>query len=505
MKKTIGIVLTAALLMVCSIGAAELQISTDNLAIPGEWTEISITADGLENPIKSFSLSLAVLQSRYAIVNITPGADIDACDWEYFTYRFFRQDSIPEYDLGDARHLLTVTAMAGNSGCSPTGDDLELLNLRMLLDYETTRPFTPLACSFHPVRFYWRDCTDNVLFTAGGDRVFAVTDVVDPYDTEIAPTPGYTPPQGPCDAFDPVIYDQSLNAVNGGIDFVCSDTLYDGRGDLNVNGRPYEIADVILYNCVFLWGLTCFDIDLSWQLTQSDVNRDGYPVSVSDMVYMMRLMTHEIMPIERLNPVVPSATVSIMDIGSDQRLTVENDQPIAGLYVKLAQAESAQINVIPMDNDFIQVGRIGDTTTILIFDTETGEDVLSAGLNDLVDLPGQGWEVVGVEAVTSTGNPFNVLTSQVLPESPVVLNNYPNPFNPTTTIVFNLAKQTEWTVSIYDITGRAVRTLSGFGQGNIAVDWDGLDQDGAAASTGVYFYRLTANDKTAARKMLLLK
>jgi hypothetical protein len=85
--------------------------------------------------------------------------------------------------------------------------------------------------------------------------------------------------------------------------------------------------------------------------------------------------------------------------------------------------------------------------------------------------------------------------------------NHPNPFNPSTTIHFTLASRERAVVTIYNGEGRRVRSLLDEirGAGDHAVQWDGRDDTGAAVTSGVYFYRLTAGKFSASRKMLLLK
>ncbi|HDS74581.1 MAG TPA: T9SS type A sorting domain-containing protein [Firmicutes bacterium] len=85
--------------------------------------------------------------------------------------------------------------------------------------------------------------------------------------------------------------------------------------------------------------------------------------------------------------------------------------------------------------------------------------------------------------------------------------NAPNPFNPSTTIAFTVPEAAPVTLSIYDANGRLVRTLlkgereAGFHE----IVWDGLDNSGRAVASGMYLYRLTAGDNTAARKLLLVR
>jgi hypothetical protein len=86
-------------------------------------------------------------------------------------------------------------------------------------------------------------------------------------------------------------------------------------------------------------------------------------------------------------------------------------------------------------------------------------------------------------------------------------HNYPNPFNPSTTIEYSLLRQSNIELTIFDLLGRKVKTLikSNKPAGSYSVTWDGRDESGQPVATGVYLYRLTAGDFTQTKKMLVLK
>jgi len=84
---------------------------------------------------------------------------------------------------------------------------------------------------------------------------------------------------------------------------------------------------------------------------------------------------------------------------------------------------------------------------------------------------------------------------------------YPNPFNPSTTISFSLPAPGYTSLAVYDITGRKVRALV-FGPmsaGEHTVTWDGKDDAGKPAASGVYISRLAAGERLAAGKMVLVR
>ncbi len=85
--------------------------------------------------------------------------------------------------------------------------------------------------------------------------------------------------------------------------------------------------------------------------------------------------------------------------------------------------------------------------------------------------------------------------------------NYPNPFNPSTTISFAMQKPGNVTIRVYNLLGQEIRTLidSEITAGKHQVSWDGLNNTGIKAASGIYLYRMDADGQTFSRKMLLLK
>ncbi|HYW67985.1 MAG TPA: FlgD immunoglobulin-like domain containing protein [bacterium] len=86
--------------------------------------------------------------------------------------------------------------------------------------------------------------------------------------------------------------------------------------------------------------------------------------------------------------------------------------------------------------------------------------------------------------------------------------NAPNPFNPTTTIAFQVPDGgAQVSLQIYDVSGRLVRTLVEGQQpsGKRTVNWDGRDDEGQPVAGGIYFSRMTAGERSDMAKMILLK
>ncbi len=125
-----------------------------------------------------------------------------------------------------------------------------------------------------------------------------------------------------------------------------------------------------------------------------------------------------------------------------------------------------------------------------------------SGVYDRVDLMGNIMEYFGKAAGGSgTGVDEQYTLANRLARA------YPNPFNPATTIEYSVAAEGRVTLRVYDLAGRVVRTLvdETVKPGEHAVIWNGTNDSGERAASGVYFLRMETGGFSSARKLVLLK
>jgi hypothetical protein len=86
-------------------------------------------------------------------------------------------------------------------------------------------------------------------------------------------------------------------------------------------------------------------------------------------------------------------------------------------------------------------------------------------------------------------------------------DNYPNPFNPRTTIKYDLKQPGRVELAVFDIAGRLVKQLvsESMSAGHHEAIWEGQDSGGRQASAGVYFFRLKTADTVDTKRMTLIK
>jgi hypothetical protein len=128
-----------------------------------------------------------------------------------------------------------------------------------------------------------------------------------------------------------------------------------------------------------------------------------------------------------------------------------------------------------------------------------------------------GTSFVGVQDINASGNVINadlivgfsagIDDDPLLPSEYALSQNFPNPFNPTTTIGFTLPTSSEVKLEVYNLKGELTTTLATgrYAAGTHSVVWDGRAKSGEAVASGIYFYRLLTEEQEISKKMVLIK
>ena len=114
------------------------------------------------------------------------------------------------------------------------------------------------------------------------------------------------------------------------------------------------------------------------------------------------------------------------------------------------------------------------------------------------------WDVAGMRG---SGSHNVVAEGAYVPEKFALHDNFPNPFNPSTVITYDLAVDGFVDLSIYNVVGKKIKTIVSQNEtaGRKITAWYGRDDAGNTLSAGMYFYRLTAGGKVFTKKMVLMK
>jgi hypothetical protein len=145
---------------------------------------------------------------------------------------------------------------------------------------------------------------------------------------------------------------------------------------------------------------------------------------------------------------------------------------------------------IPADWNYVLFNQLGRIDTLSSITTDSGKVVLSKIIPD-----------GGIATLTKL-NITGIEDDQPQPVAFYLYENYPNPFNPSTTFRYSIPTESKVTIKVYDILGKEVATLVDEDKttGTYELTWHAVN-----IPSGVYFYQLRAGEYTSVKKMLLIK
>ncbi len=312
-----------------------LEIEKTHNTPLGGHVNVAITsidvAEGFQ--LGGFDFLIEYDDNLLTLESVSPGQALTDCDWEYFTYSIGSSSACPDTaDLGTVVAIIAVANM--NDGQNYPDCYLETPGELAVMDFLVTDQDTA-ECHFAPVRWLWCDCSHNVISSLTGDTIF-VSDSV--YFVDYGPWGNFTvdepfPTHGgansDCLTGDNVI--RAVDLIGGGVDIDCTETI--ARGDINLNGVDYEIADYVLFANWFYYGGSVFIVSHDAQVIATDVNANGSRPELADFVYLGRVIVGDAQPF----PVPPAAPVGdTMVITQDmvtKVITIDYPDSINGMFM----------------------------------------------------------------------------------------------------------------------------------------------------------------------------
>ncbi len=461
------------------------------VADPCESVELPVYLNAAGDDIGGFNFCIEFANADLTVISVRRGELINAVDqtgkyiWHYFTYRLNPSTVIHKYKVcvvGIGKVYSSYTGM-----CIEQGSVGVLFYIKFVLACNEL-----FRCHDTHVYFEWDDwtCLENTLSDCTGQKLY-VSDDPTKYDPQ------------ECGLGEKNEIVRCVNFGDGRVIWRCA---YDVDpiiiGDINVNGFPYEIADAVCFADYFISfpNPPCFSTDPETRLAQegaTDINGDGYILSVADFVYLLRIVVGDQAPLGAA--VAPNATATV-DFNGHK--VVLNTPEALGAIVLTFKGDG---KLVPMVEGLeVKQGSANGETRAIVYSMTKGKGIESGNLFAVSGnlMP------VKVEAATYNAAPINVeVTGKVLPTSYDLSQNYPNPFNATTQINFALPNAGNVSLKIYNVAGQLVKSFNQpMEAGYRTITWDGTNSNGDNVASGVYFYRLDVEKQfSKTLKMTLLK
>ncbi len=206
-------------------------------------------------------------------------------------------------------------------------------------------------------------------------------------------------------------------------------------------------------------------------------------------------------------PVELSSFTAVYSVGFFVQLTwvVQSETNHLGYNVLRNESEDLS-SATQINRDFLSSGSSAGTQITYNFrDEDVANNSTYYYWLQSVDLDGTSYFFGPVNVLISNNGGPEI--PPVIPTVTELLNAYPNPFNPMTTIPYTLKTPGEVRIDVYNVKGQVVWTYNHNHDkaGYYQIPWDGKDNNGKSISSGIYYYRMNSGKYTASKKIILVK
>jgi DNA-binding beta-propeller fold protein YncE len=311
-------------------------------------------------------------------------------------------------------------------------------------------------------------------------------------------------------------YDDVVTALGDQLDRIDADQVVDPFGDADGNAsvQAFDAAQALFHVLSpFLTGL---------ELIQANVDTDPAGTGITpfdaSLILQKRVGLISVFPVQlaastnhpQSTPASPKWVVGARQLALEEGegyLSLVADERAGVLSGEIVLAGVERVELAPAWGEYLIASRPSDEGLWVVF---AGARSV-AGAGEVLRLYGSDLSQMRVQRTELNDGQFEArveLTAPtVQPLTTVLRGNYPNPFNPETSIRFDLAEAGPVRLHVFDALGQKVKTLvdGSLSAGTHQAVWRGVDQGGRSLSSGMYFYRLEVGSYSQARKMLLMK
>lgn len=315
------------------------------------------------------------------------------------------------------------------------------------------------------------------------------------------------------------VYEYLVKAVDGAqivetdISKASASKSADWTGDGSIG-----LGDLILFGSH--WNQTSADADF---LTNFDLNKDNV-INLSDLILLGNVWGTTVAKVAKTAE-TPVANVALNMVATANAnnsvffvtINASDVADVNGVDFTLSY-DAAKFDFVPgsvtgLDENFsfVKSDQAGIVNIVSVYLNEAFSGTITLGFTPIGVNSSMNVEmvnaIVAINGVESLANNAETVMLKAIPSVYSLAQNFPNPFNPTTTIEYSIPTTGNVSLVIYNIAGQKVRTLVNGTQSAsfYKVVWDGKNDNGMSVATGTYFYKLVSGNYSKIVKMTLMK
>ncbi len=342
-----------------SVSLPSIVIGTDDYVFLGDTIQIPIDLTNVPPGFEmaGFEFTIQYDAGPLTLLSVEPGTLLQNCGWEVFSWR----DGTPNDCGGDCPAGLVKIISLADSPATP-GQPTCLADSagRVAVMTFTVSDSDLYNCMIANVQWRWYDCPDNSLSTPGGELLWA-SNVFDVSGQMMPPADSFPNSSGLTDSCSPGIQ-RSFNLRHGRVGILCVDPV-NFHGDINLNGVAHEIADWVLFANYFVYGPQVF-FHPETQVEASDVNGDGLPLTLEDLVFLQRLVIGDTLPYMKPVTIAPDTAIVTQDAATSS-ITIEYPGALTAAHF-IFGGEVAVTSSLPDHDVWYQPGSTPYSRSLLI-------------------------------------------------------------------------------------------------------------------------------------------
>ena len=300
---------------------------------------------------------------------------------------------------------------------------------------------------------------------------------------------------------------------------------YGSQGGERVTGNPFSNSKGITFSGSGELD-NGFTVSTGYTMTNAAFSSSYVSLDMGDAGTLSLMNSTALAGIDKYDDVMPTAGEEVWDdvdaddngvVGTTSANAIGYEVSAMGLTISASYAKEAlgtANSIVLIADDLMDGLQVGYGTGKAVVSSTVENDHSTAWAKYTAGMATVGIQTSSIDAASADEDRLGMAISlavneksDVLPKEFALHDNFPNPFNPNTTIRFDLPRATDVSIVVFNLLGQKIKTIerAQMNPGYHSIIWNATNDFGSQVSAGMYFYQLRTNEFVKTKKMILLK